>query len=77
MLRQGPKDAQTIPVHVQVVDLEPMTLDVIPPDYLPAADLTQRVAATHNARAVMKWVEQINPKPVSTWFNAVYSYRSS
>ena len=33
--------------------------------------------ATHNARAVMKWVEQINPKPVSTWFNAVYSYRSS
>lgn len=44
MLRQGPKDAQTIPVHVQVVDLEPMTLDVILPDYLPAADLTQRVA---------------------------------
>jgi hypothetical protein len=28
-----------------------------------------------NARSVMKWVGQINPKPVSRWFNAVYSYR--
>lgn len=44
MIRQGPKDAQTIPVHVQIVDLEPKTLDIILPDYLPAADLTQRVA---------------------------------
>ena len=32
--------------------------------------------AEHNARAVMKWVEQMNPKPVAKWFNAVYSYRS-
>ena len=32
--------------------------------------------AEHNAKAVMKWVEQMNPKPVATWFKAVYSYRS-
>jgi hypothetical protein len=32
--------------------------------------------ADHNAIAVMKWVEQMNPKPVATWFNAVYPYRS-
>jgi hypothetical protein len=31
--------------------------------------------AEHNAKAVMKWVEQMNPKPVAEWFNAVYSYR--
>lgn len=31
--------------------------------------------AEHNAKAVMKWVEQMNPKPVAKWFNAVYSYR--
>ena len=31
--------------------------------------------AEHNARAVMKWVEQMNPKAVAKWFNAVYSYR--
>jgi len=31
--------------------------------------------AKHNARGVMKWVEQMNPKPVAEWFNAVYSYR--
>lgn len=29
----------------------------------------------HNSKGVMKWVEQINPKPVSNWFNAVYPYR--
>jgi hypothetical protein len=28
-----------------------------------------------NAEAVMKWVAQMNPKPVSDWFSAVYSYR--
>jgi hypothetical protein len=28
-----------------------------------------------NAKSVMKWVGQMNPKPVSQWFNAVYSYR--
>jgi hypothetical protein len=28
-----------------------------------------------NAKSVIKWVGQMNPKPVSQWFNAVYSYR--
>jgi hypothetical protein len=28
-----------------------------------------------NAKSVMEWVAQMNPKPVSQWFNAVYSYR--
>lgn len=31
--------------------------------------------AEHNSMAVMKWVEQMNPKSVAKWFNAVYSYR--
>jgi hypothetical protein len=31
--------------------------------------------AEHNAKAVMKWVEQMNPQPVAKWFQAVYSYR--
>lgn len=31
--------------------------------------------AEHNSKAVMKWVEQLNPKPVAEWFNANYSYR--
>jgi hypothetical protein len=29
-----------------------------------------------NAQSVMKWVGQMNPKPVSQWFDAVYTYRS-
>jgi hypothetical protein len=29
-----------------------------------------------NAKSVMNWVGEINPKPVSQWFNAVYTYRS-
>ncbi len=29
----------------------------------------------HNAKSVMKWVAQMNPKPVAQWFNAVYTYR--
>jgi hypothetical protein len=28
-----------------------------------------------NAKSVMKWAKQTNPKPVSDWFNQVYSYR--
>ena len=40
----APKDAQTVPVHVQVIDLEPFALDMVVPTYLPARDLTQRVA---------------------------------
>lgn len=31
--------------------------------------------ADFNSRAVMTWVEQLNPEPVARWFNAVYSYR--
>jgi len=31
--------------------------------------------AKHNAAGVMKWVGQMNPKPVSEWFDAVYPYR--
>jgi hypothetical protein len=33
-----------VPVHVQVIDLEPFSLDMVVPTYLPARDLTQRVA---------------------------------
>ncbi len=31
--------------------------------------------AEHNSKAVMKWAEQLNPKAVSKWFKAVYTYR--
>jgi hypothetical protein len=31
--------------------------------------------ADHNAKAVIKWVSQMNPEPVAKWFNAVYPYR--
>lgn len=41
---QTPKDAGTVPVHVQVIDLQPFSLDMTVPTYLPARDLTQRVA---------------------------------
>ncbi len=41
---QVPQDAGTVPVHVQVIDLEPFSLDMVVPTYLPARDLTQRVA---------------------------------
>ena len=40
----APQDAQTVPVHVQVIDLDPFALDMVVPTYLPASDLTQRVA---------------------------------
>jgi hypothetical protein len=41
---QVPRDAGTVPVHVQVIDLKPFSLDLVVPTYLPARDLTQRVA---------------------------------
>lgn len=41
---QVPQDAGTVAVHVQVIDLEPFSLDMVVPTYLPASDLTQRVA---------------------------------
>ncbi len=41
---QVPRDAGTVSVHVQVIDLEPFALDMVVPTYLPTRDLTQRVA---------------------------------
>ena len=40
----GPKEAGTVAVRVQVIDTEPFSLDMTVPTYLPARDLTQRVA---------------------------------
>lgn len=37
-------EAQTIQVRVQVVDVQPSTLDLVLPAFLPAGDLTQRIA---------------------------------
>jgi uncharacterized ubiquitin-like protein YukD len=39
-----PQDAQTVAVRVQVIDVEPFALDLVVPTYIPAKDLTQRVA---------------------------------
>lgn len=39
-----PQDAQTVQVRVQVIDMEPFALDLVVPTYIPARDLTQRVA---------------------------------
>lgn len=40
----APQEAGTVPVHVQVLEVEPFSLDMVVPTYLPARDLTQRVA---------------------------------
>lgn len=40
----APSDAGTVPVRVQVIDLEPFAIDIVVPTYLAASDLTQRVA---------------------------------
>jgi len=37
-------DSQTVTVRVQVVDMKPFLLDLTVPTYLPARDLTQRIA---------------------------------
>ena len=37
-------DAQTVSVRVQVVDMQPFLLDLQVPNYLPARDLTERIA---------------------------------
>lgn len=37
-------DSQVVTVRVQVVDMQPFTLDLQVPTYLPARDLTQRIA---------------------------------
>lgn len=39
----APQEAGTVPVRVQVVDLEPQVVDLVVPTYLPAADLAQRI----------------------------------
>lgn len=41
---QVPRDAGTVAVRVQIIDLQPFSLDLVLPTYLPARDLTQRVA---------------------------------
>jgi hypothetical protein len=41
---QVPKEAGTVPVRVQVIDLEPFSLDLVVPTYLATRDLTTRVA---------------------------------
>lgn len=40
----GVQDAGTVPVRVQVIEMEPFALDLVVPTYLSAGDLTQRVA---------------------------------
>jgi uncharacterized ubiquitin-like protein YukD len=37
-------DAGTVAVRVQVIDVVPLALDLVIPNYLPARDLTQRIA---------------------------------
>ncbi len=40
----APREAGTVAIHVQVIDLKPFSLNMVVPTYLPARDLTQRVA---------------------------------
>jgi uncharacterized ubiquitin-like protein YukD len=40
----APQDAQTVQVRVQVIDMDPFALDLVVPTYIPARDLTVRVA---------------------------------
>jgi hypothetical protein len=40
----APKEAGTVPVRVQVIDLEPRLVDIVVPTYLKSEDLTQRIA---------------------------------
>lgn len=39
-----PQDAATVPVRVQVIDMDPFALDLVIPSYLAVKDLTQRMA---------------------------------
>jgi hypothetical protein len=43
-MSQAPRDAETVPVRVQVIDLQPRVVDVVVPTFLTAGDLTQRIA---------------------------------
>jgi uncharacterized ubiquitin-like protein YukD len=40
----GPQDAGTVEVRVQLIDVEAKALDLVLPTYIPARDLTQRIA---------------------------------
>jgi hypothetical protein len=40
----APEDAKTVPVRVQVIDLQPRIVDLVVPTFMPADDLTQRIA---------------------------------
>jgi len=40
----APQDAQTVPVRVQIIELEPFALDLVIPSYLTVKDLSHRVA---------------------------------
>ena len=41
---EAPRDAGSIPVRLQVIDVESRSLDVVIPSWMPAGDLTQRLA---------------------------------
>ncbi|MCA9568717.1 MAG: hypothetical protein KC656_12785 [Myxococcales bacterium] len=43
-MHRAPQDAETVTVHLQVVDIDPKQLTLTLPAYLPAADLSQRIA---------------------------------
>ncbi len=40
----APQDAGTVPVRVQVIDMDPFALDLVVPTYLPIRDLSARLA---------------------------------
>lgn len=40
----SPRDGASVPVRVQVIDLEPRVVDLMVPTYLPMHDVTQRIA---------------------------------
>lgn len=42
-MSQPPRDAETVPVRVQVIDLHPRVVDLVLPTFLNADDLTQRI----------------------------------
>ncbi len=43
-MSEAPREAGTVPIRVQVIDLEPRLVDIVVPTYLKCEDLTQRIA---------------------------------
>lgn len=43
-MNRAPSDAETVQVHLQIVDLQPKSLTLTLPAYLAASDLSQRIA---------------------------------